>query len=201
MSLIVLILLPVGPVFRIFDLPSGSMAPTLQRGSWILASRASYGFNHHSFDWFRLPLSRRWPASQPRRGDIVVFRHPRQHETFFVKRIIGLPGDTIEHRGGKVILNAKQLPLMPAAVPATLRSRFPSAEHFIERLPNGRTYGILDQQSNGPLDTLPEVIVPDDHVYVLGDNRDNSLDSRSRRQLGFVPTQYVLGRVIWFLNL
>ena len=90
LSLIVLILLPGGPVFRVFHLPSVSMAPTLPRGSYVLASRASYGFNQHSFDWFRLPLSRRWLATRPKRGDIVVFRLPRQHQTFFIKRVIGL---------------------------------------------------------------------------------------------------------------
>ncbi len=198
-SLILLFMLPNGPVFRVFLQKSDSMAPTLHRRSVILASRASYGFNRYSFDGFRLPLTRRWPSAQPKRGDIVVFRLPRRHDTFFIKRLIGLPGDTIAHSGGNVILNGQPVPREPLALPATMRARFGDARHFRERLPDGRTYGVLDLETNGPFDTVSEIVVPQGHVYVLGDNRDSSLDSRSRSGLGTIPEQYLLGRVVWHL--
>ena len=107
-------LLFVGPVFRIFSNPSGSMLPTLPVGRFLVVSRASYGYSRYSFDSFELPISGRWPALSPQRGDIIVFRLPRDHNTQYVKRVVGLPGDRIQMIKGRLSINGTLVPIEPA---------------------------------------------------------------------------------------
>lgn len=198
--LIALCFLPnVGPNLRVFNMPSESMQPTIASGSVFLVSRASYGYSRRSFDAFDLPIAGRWPAVQPARGDVVVFRLPREQTTFFIKRIVGLPGDEIALRGGILHING-------VAVQRRNLGRFTvpggtsAGERFEEQLPNGVRYEVLETTPNGPYDNVGPHRVPAGHYFTLGDNRDNSVDSREmspRYGVGFVPYELLLGRVVY----
>ena len=195
---VVLMLLPnIGPVFRVFSLPSGSMAPGLAAGSVVIASRASYGYSRYSFDGFNLPIAGRWPAGRPKRGDVIVFRLTRNRRVHYIKRVIGLPGDRIAHRNGRVELNGKPLEVTPANIRLPRASRGTRAgQPFMEKLADGVSYPVLLSPGGGRFDTVPEIVVPVGHVYVLGDNRGNSTDSRMRGMVGFVPLDHVVGKVL-----
>ncbi len=202
-----------------FSIPSGSMLPTMAIGDYLFVQKWPYGFSKYSFP-FQLPaISGRWFAHYPQRGDIVVFRPPGQENVDFVKRAIGLPGDTIEVRGGAVILNGKPLVrqsagmvaiaispnspcrVVPGAVPMTrphpgggVDCLYPA---FRETVPGGPTYLTLDQVGDGPGDQFAPITVPAGHVFMMGDNRDDSLDSRFSPYIGgvgLVPIDHLVGR-------
>jgi signal peptidase I len=198
--IVVLCLPNAGPILRIFSIPSGGNEPTLSVGSYVIVSRASYGFSRYSFDSFELPITGRWPALMPKRGDMVVFRLPRDHSKTWVKRVVGLPGDKIQMINGRLSINGQlaarePLPKMPD--PSGGKGE---ADVYVERLPDGASYRILEVGGDrGHYDNTPEFVVPAGHLFVLGDNRDNSIDSREqspRDGVGFVPLELVIGRVI-----
>ena len=112
--MLVLCLPGLGPVFRVFSIPSTTMMPTLPLGSYVVVSRASYGYSRYSFDSFQLPIAGRWPALMPRRGDLVVFLLPRDRKTHFVKRVVGLPGDRIQMVKGRLSINEQLVPIAAA---------------------------------------------------------------------------------------
>ena len=184
-----------------FYVPSGSMEPTLLIGDELLATKFSYGYGTASLPSFiDLPDSRRIFGSLPHRGDVVVFRWPGDRTQTWVKRVIGLPGDRIAMRDGQVIINGKPAPLRPdgtGTVESADGARTP-AEKFIETLPNGVQHPIFKMLANGPLDNLPTVTVPPGHLFVMGDNRDDSADSRvpvSQGGVGLLPVRNLVGRV------
>ena len=201
-----------------FSIPSGSMLPTLYIGDYLVVSKWPYGFSRYSFPFGLPAFSGRILAEVPKRGDVVVFRHPTENSDL-IKRVIGLPGDTVEVRGGRVILNGLAVPrasLSPIGVPvsnnspcravpparatvAVLSGNRPFCVYraYLETLPGGPSYTVLNQVDNGIADEFPSTVVPAGHVFLMGDNRDDSLDSRFDRYaggVGMVPMENLIGR-------
>lgn len=203
--------------FQPFYIPSGSMKDTLLIGDFLFVNKMSYGYSKWSCPKlvnFLCPISGRILDSEPERGDIVVFEHPTQHRTF-VKRLIGLPGDKIQMRDGVLFINGEAAPQTPDGVfvepyaPQGAARSMPRCinaapgiggdcekEKFIETLPNGRQHSVLNA-ANIRLDNTAVFTVPEGNYFFIGDNRDNSTDSRVAPPtgVGFVPEEYLVGRV------
>lgn len=184
-----------------FYVPSGSMEPTLMIGDELLATKFSYGYSTASLPSFiDLPDSSRIFASMPQRGDVVVFRWPGDRSQTWVKRVIGLPGDHIAMRDGRLVINGKLVPEQPdgTGMVETEDGARTRAEKFIETLPGGHRHEIFKMFADGPLDNTPTITVPPGHLFVMGDNRDNSADSRvpvREGGVGLLPVQDLVGRV------
>jgi signal peptidase I len=182
--------------FEPFNIPSGSMVPTLLVGDYLFVSKYSYGYSRYSLP-LGLPLiPGRILVTPPKRGDVAVFKLPRDNKTDYIKRIIGLPGDTIQMKEGRLYINGQ---MVPRANPtefdyldtngATVRTT-----EYIETLPNGVKHPILEISDHGPLDDTAVYTVPPGHYFCMGDNRDNSLDSRVLSGVGYVPLENLVGR-------
>ncbi len=182
--------------FEPFNIPSGSMIPTLLVGDYLFVSKFSYGYSKYTVG-FGLPLFEgRILGSQPERGDVAVFKLPRDNKTDYIKRVIGLPGDSIQMIGGILHINGQPVKRerIEDFVTTDSLGRSIRTAQFIETLPNGRAHRIIEESDNGPLDNTPVFKVPDNHLFMMGDNRDNSLDSRVPSQVGFVPIENMVGR-------
>jgi signal peptidase I len=179
-----------------FNIPSGSMIPTLLVGDYLFVSKLSYGYSRHSLP-FSLPLfSGRIFETAPERGDVAVFKLPADNETDYIKRIIGLPGDRIQMRGGILHINDKPVKRRRAGE-YILRDELAGSrtlKRYIETLPNGLSHFIIENSDNDQLDNTPVYVVPKGHYFAMGDNRDSSLDSRVINQVGYVPAQNLVGR-------
>jgi signal peptidase I len=204
-------------VFAPFYIPSSSMLPSLYIGDYLVVAKWPYGFSRYSFPLGIPSFEGRIFGGLPERGDVVVFRHPFE-DADLIKRVIGLPGDTIEVAGGKLILNGREVahePLPAARVPISANSpckvppgaapvvvaaaagEFCQYRAFRETLPGGPSYTVLDQIDGGPADDFAAVKVPAGHVFLMGDNRDDSADSRftgAEGGVGLVPIDHVIGR-------
>lgn len=195
-------------LFQPFWIPSGSMKSTLLIGDYLFISKYSYGFSKHSFPWSLGPFEGRILGSEPERGDVAVFKHPRTGEDY-IKRVVGLPGDRIQVKGGVLHINdqpAPQLaigqfvePIDPARTRCIEKKQVEGElmcikEAFEETLPNGRSYTILNADANltRASDNTRVFSVPEGHFFFMGDNRDNSTDSRM--DVGFVPYENLVGR-------
>jgi signal peptidase I len=178
-----------------FNIPSGSMKPTLLVGDYLFVSKFAYGYSRYSLP-LSLPLfSGRIFASLPERGDVAVFKLPTDNKTDYIKRIVGLPGDRLQVIDGVLHINGVAADLEPA-VPFIddMDGRQGSIERFAELLPGtDRRHFILDLTDNGRLDNTGVFEVPADHVFAMGDNRDNSLDSRTDA-VGYIPIENLIGR-------
>lgn len=180
--------------FEPFKIPSGSMYPTLYVGDYLFVSKYTYGYSRHSFP-FSLPLfkGRVW-QSEPKRGDVVVFKNPQDNSTDYIKRIIGLPGDVIKLEKGRLYINGKQLERKNGES-FVLRNKYGSADkymRYVEVLPEGNEHYILEVSDWEINDDFDEVRVPDGNYFMLGDNRDRSDDSRVN--VGFVPAENLVGK-------
>lgn len=200
-----------------FYVPSGSMEPTLAIGDAVLAAKFPYGYSRYSmpFDHIFLGRAKETPkqvmARLPQVGDVVVFRLPRDTTVTYVKRVIGLPGDRIQMKEGHLWINGKQLPLKPAGMGENEDEwgGFSEVPRFIETLPNGKEHVIFKERWDGIADNTGVYVVPPDHIFMMGDNRDHSLDSRfsidgrvlgtdyvasSEGGVGYVPAGNLVGR-------
>lgn len=179
-----------------FNIPSGSMIPTLLVGDFLFVSKFSYGFSRYSLP-FGLPLfSGRILAQEPEVGDVAVFKFPADNSTDYIKRVVGRPGDSIQMINGLLYINGTNVPrrLVDEFVARDSRGRLTRYWRYIETLPNGREHYILEEGDNGPLDNTPLYVVPPDHFFMMGDNRDSSQDSRVMSEVGFVPFVNFVGR-------
>ena len=186
-------------LFQPFNIPAGSMKPTLFVGDYIFVSKFSYGYNRYSFP-FSPPLalvSGRIFASEPERGDVVVFRLPKDPSIDYVKRVIGLPGDRIQMINGVLHINGTPVKREQIGdfVETDDNGREVHIKQWRETLPNGVSHPTLDMIENGFYDSTKEYRVPAGHYFMMGDNRDNSSDSRVENQVGYVPVENLIGRV------
>jgi signal peptidase I len=191
-----------------FHIPSSSMYPNLMIGDYIFVSKFSYGYSRYSFPFGIKLFSGRIFESAPERGDVVVFRSPIEDsrsngKEYLVKRIIGLPGDKIQIINGEVYINDQKVKKdyvssfydHDAAI-----AQVSIIKKFIEQLPDGKIINILDQIDDLPQDNTGIYQVPEGNYFMMGDNRDNSADSRFLTQMGYVPKENILGKatIIFF---
>jgi len=188
--------------FEPFNIPSGSMIPTLLVGDYLFVSKFSYGYSRHSMPFSPNLFSGRILGRLPERGDVAVFKLPRDNSTDYIKRIIGLPGDRIQMRGGVLHLNGQPVRregLGPyreddngrAALVTRYREILPPQPGITPHM-----HSIIEYSDHERYDNTPEFVVPAGHVFAMGDNRDNSLDSRDQGPsgVGFVPLDNLVGR-------
>jgi len=186
--------------FAAFHIPSESMQPTLQVGDRVLVSKFAYGYSRHSLPLgvgYMLPesVNGRILGSMPKRGDVVVVRDPDQRINL-IKRVIGLPGDRIEMRSGQLFLNGEAV-TRSAAERLSYRDSggyIVGVTQYEETLPEGPVHPIYERSDNAGLDNAGPFIVPESHVFLMGDNRDASADSRVPTGLGYVHVDEVVGR-------
>jgi signal peptidase I len=179
-----------------FNIPSGSMKPGLLVGDYLFVSKYEYGYSKYSFPYGgNLPVEGRVWADTPERGDVVVFKLPTDNKTDYIKRVIGMPGDTVQMRNGRLILNGEMVP-RERIDRQEITDRFGITEtvtEYVQTLPNGRQFNIYEEGDSGPLDNTRIFTVPEGHYFVMGDNRDNSQDSRVMNMVGFVPLDNMVG--------
>jgi signal peptidase I len=187
-------------LYEPFNIPSGSMKPTLLIGDYLFVSKFAYGYSRHSLP-FSLPLiDGRIFGDLPERGDVAVFKLPSDNRTDYIKRIVGLPGDRLQVRDGILYVNGE-----PAERTRVENFRDDDGSsngdsaRYRETLPGGVSYTVLDTTTRGALDKTDVYEVPEGHVFAMGDNRDNSLDSRVPN-VGFIPIENLIGRaeIIFF---
>jgi signal peptidase I len=202
-------------LFQPFWIPSESMKSTLLIGDFVFVNKMAYGYSKYSCPFSICPISGRIMASEPERGDVIVFRHP-VNGSDMVKRLIGLPGDKIQVKEGILYINGAVVPQVPDGVfeelmePQGPMKNRPRCENgavgdgamceksrFLETLPNGVTHAVLNIEAEGFADNTDVFTVPEGNYFFMGDNRDNSQDSRFAQAVGgvgFVPAEFLIGR-------
>ncbi|MBY5998776.1 signal peptidase I [Epibacterium mobile] len=186
--------------FQPFSIPSGSMRPTLLEGDYLFVTKWAYGYSRHSLPFSPPLFSGRIWASEPERGDVVVFKFPPNPSIDYIKRVVGLPGDKIQMRDGVLFINDEpvQREKLGQITDPDITEMDRPVDVYRETLPNGVSYETLDLTETGLGDNTREFVVPEGHYFMMGDNRDNSADSRF--SVGFVPAENLVGRanVIFF---
>jgi signal peptidase I len=199
-AIVLAVFVAKGALAEPFYVPSGSMEPTLLIGDALLASKYPYGYGTASLPiQINLPETGRVFGEAPKLGDVVVFRWPGNRSQAWVKRVVGLPGDRIQMRQGQLFINDRAASLKPDGIGEAEddTGSVQPAHRYIETLPNGVSHAIFKIRDNGWLDNTPEVTVPPGHLFVMGDNRDNSADSRVPLReggVGLLPIDNLIGR-------
>ncbi|MBL8573972.1 MAG: signal peptidase I [Hyphomicrobiaceae bacterium] len=183
-------------LFQPFSIPSGSMKSTLLVGDYLFVSKYAYGFSKYSIPFSPDLFEGRIMGALPKRGDVVVFKLPTDNQTDYIKRVMALPGDRIQIVGGEVILNGRKFERkrLPDFVEVDSRGNAPALQAYLETNLDGKSYTTLNKYDNGPVDDTPVFVVPEGHVFCMGDNRDDSTDSRFMGQVGFIPVENLVGR-------
>jgi signal peptidase I len=192
-------------LFQSFNIPTGSMEATLLVGDYLFVSKFTYGYSHYSLPFSPPLFSGRIFGSEPKRGDIVVFRLPSEDSTDYIKRVIGLPGDRIQMIDGLLHINDVAVKREPAQdyIDRDSGPRPIRVKRWRETLPNGVSYDTLDRMEDAEYDNTAPYLVPPGHFFMMGDNRDNSNDSRVpplSGGVGYVPFENIIGRgqIIYF---
>ncbi|PZQ44055.1 MAG: signal peptidase I [Micavibrio aeruginosavorus] len=182
--------------FEPFNIPSGSMLPTLQIGDYLFVSKTSYGYSKYSFPFGIADFKGRVFEDEPKRGDVIVFKLPTRPSIDYIKRLVGLPGDRIQVVHGRLHINGKMIDREPVGM-----KRLPTPEggnenlmEYIETLPGGVMHSIYEVSDSEALDNTDVYTVPEGHYFMMGDNRDNSQDSRVLDLVGYVPADNLVGR-------
>jgi signal peptidase I len=181
-------------LFQPFSIPSGSMRPTLLEGDYLFVTKWSYGFSRYSLPFGPDIFSGRIWGSDPKRGDVVVFKFPPDPSLDYIKRVVGLPGDRIQMKDGQLFINGQGVPRVKTGQiqnPDITEVPEP-VDVYRETLPNGVSYDTLDLTPNSITDNTREFVVPAGNYFMMGDNRDNSSDSRL--SVGYVPAENLVGR-------
>ena len=184
-------------LYEPFNIPSGSMKPTLEIGDYLFVNKPSYGYSRYSFPFGLAPISGRIWEKEPARGDVVVFKLPSNTGVDYIKRVIGLPGDTIQITQGRLYINGELVQREPLGLKKV--GDGPNDDEitmieYIETLPGGMMHSIFEETDNEVLDNTQIYEVPPYHYFMMGDNRDNSQDSRVSAMVGFVPLENIVGR-------
>lgn len=226
-KLVILVFIVRSFVFAPFSIPSGSMLPRLLVGDYLFITKWNYGYSSHSLPWSLPLIPGRIFAADPKRGDVVVFKAPPDAKQDWIKRVIGVPGDTVQMRGGQLILNGQPIPKQRIAdfvLPITpnfpvegLGTQGGCRADFVEQtpdgtqvcripryretLPGGKSYEVLDEGYVQPADDTELFTVPAGHVFLMGDNRDDSADSRfpqppAGNGIRFVPMANLQGKAV-----
>ena len=189
--------------FQPFYIPSSSMEPTLLIGDRIFVSKFTYGYSRHSFPFSPPIFKKRIFEKTPNYGDLVVFKTPADNRTDYIKRLIGLPGDTIQFQNGNILLNKHEIPKIKINADYKIRcgTSSPEVNAYIETLPNGINY-IAVYNKVGSMQNSDMYKVPPKHYFFLGDNRDCSKDSRYLSSVGYVSNENLVGKakIIFFSN-
>ena len=190
-------------LFQPFYIPSSSMEPTLLVGDRIFVSKYAYGYSKHSFPFSPNITNKRFFSKSPERGDLVVFKTPADNRTDYIKRLIGMPGDTIQFAGGELFINKKKIFRKQIKNEKIIRcgNFLLETNTYIETLPNGLKH-LVTYKKKGSLQNTKVFKVPDNHFFLLGDNRDCSKDSRYLDSVGYVNKLNLVGkaRLIFFSN-
>ena len=183
-------------LFEPFNIPSGSMIPTLLVGDYLFVSKYEYGYSRYSFPFGLGGFDGRIMAKEPNRGDVIVFKLPTDTSIDYIKRVVGMPGDTVQVSNGRLVLNGKVVPrefVETQSYDAEDGTKI-SVTEYKETLPNGVEHSIFEEGDSMALDNTPVYTVPEGHYFMMGDNRDNSRDSRVQDLVGYVPFENLVGR-------
>ncbi|OXS99361.1 signal peptidase I [Notoacmeibacter marinus] len=187
-------------LFQPFSIPSGSMRPTLLEGDYLFVSKWSYGYSRYSLPLGLDLFEGRILGSEPERGDVAVFKFPPDPSVDYIKRVIGLPGDRIQMQNGSLSINGEPVEREKIGTidNEDITEMDRPVDVYRETMPNGVAYETLDITPNGIYDSTREFVVPEGHYFMIGDNRDNSNDSRGA--VGFVPYENLVGKaqIIFF---
>ena len=195
MIAVVLALLIRTFLYEPFNIPSGSMKPTLEVGDYLFVSKPAYGYSRYSFPFGLAPIEGRVWAKAPERGDVAVFKLPTNPRIDYIKRIVGMPGDTVQVIDGRRYINRQIVPRESVGLKRVDEDgSIVVMTEYLETLPNGVVHSIYEEGDDHPLDNTPEYTVPDGHYFAMGDNRDNSQDSRVMNHVGFIPYENIVGR-------